>query len=106
MKNGNKKGQATYSANIKANDLNVGALIKQPQNVGSVTLTATIKGAGLNPKTANLQLSGDIVKANVKGYLYQNLALSATANNGRYTAKASMKDPNIHFSLDRRGGYE
>jgi hypothetical protein len=100
MKNGNKKGQATYSANIKANDLNVGALIKQPQNVGSVTLTATIKGAGLNPKTANLQLSGDIVKANVKGYLYQNLALSATANNGRYTAKASMKDPNIHFSLD------
>lgn len=100
MKNGNKKGQAQYSANIKANDLNVGALIKQPQNVGSITLTATIKGAGLDPKKANLQFSGNVVKANVKGYLYQNLTLSGTANSGNYTAKASMNDPNIHFSLD------
>jgi len=100
IKNANQKGRATYSANIKANDLNVGALIKQPQKVGMVTLTATIKGVGFDPKKTNVQFGGDIVKANVKGYNYQHLVLSGTANNGNYTTKASMKDPNIHFSLD------
>ncbi len=100
MKNGNSKTGATYSANIKANDLNVGALTKQPQTVGNITLTANIKGTGLDPKKANLQFSGDVVKANVKGYLYQHLVLSGTAHDGNYTAKARMKDPNINFSLD------
>ncbi|MDF2431507.1 MAG: hypothetical protein JWP44_1138 [Mucilaginibacter sp.] len=100
MKNGNNKGSASYSANVKVNSLNVGALTKQPQTVGMLTLTANIDGTGLDPKTANLKFSGDVVKAYVKGYNYQNLRLSGTAHNGNYTAKASMKDPNINFSLD------
>ena len=100
LKNGDSKTAAAYTANIKANDLNVGAFIKQQQTVGKITLTATIKGTGLDPKKADIRFSGDVVKANVKGYLYQRLVLSGTANNGNYTAKANMKDPNIHFSLD------
>jgi len=100
LKNGNNKEQSAYFASIKANNLNVGTLTKQPQNMGSLTLTATIKGTGLDPKKANLQFSGDVVKANVKGYTYQNLLLSGTASNGSYTAKARMRDPNINFSLD------
>jgi hypothetical protein len=102
MKNGNKKGQETYSADIKANDLNVGTLIKQPQNIGNVTLTATIKGTGIDPKKANIQFSGDIVKANIKGYAYQHLVLNGTARDGNYTANARMKDPNINFTLNGR----
>jgi hypothetical protein len=100
LKNGNKKGSAAYLANIKANDLNVGALIKQPQNVGRLTLTAQVNGTGLDPKKASLQFSGNVVKAYVKGYNYQNLKLSGTSHNGNYTAKALMKDPNINFTLD------
>ncbi len=68
--------------------------------MGSLTLTANITGTGLDPKKANLQFSGNVVKAYVKGYNYQNLKLSGTAHNGNYTAKALMKDPNINFSLD------
>lgn len=100
MKNGNKKGSANYSANLKANNLNIGALTKQPQTVGTITLTAYIKGAGLDPKKANLQFNGDVVKAYVKGYNYQNLVFSGTARNGSYVAKARMKDPNINFTLN------
>ena len=100
MKNGNKKGAASYSANIKANNLNIGALTKQPQNVGRVSLTATIKGTGLDPKKASFQFNGDIIKAQVKSYNYQNLALKGSASNGKYIVNAHMKDPNINFSLD------
>lgn len=99
MKNGGSKEAAAYTANIKANNLNVGALTKQPQMVGNVTLTASISGTGLDPKKANLTFNGDVVKANIKGYTYQNLNLSGTAHNGDYAAKASLKDPNISFSL-------
>ncbi|MDB5118051.1 MAG: hypothetical protein JWQ79_3543, partial [Mucilaginibacter sp.] len=102
MKNGNNKTGATYSANIKANDLNVGALTKQPQMVGMITLSANIKGHGLDPKKASLQFSGDVAKAYVKGYNYQNLVLKGTATNGSYTATMRMKDPNINFSLDAK----
>jgi hypothetical protein len=100
--NGNRKGSETYSANIKMSELDVGALTKQPQNVGKLTLTAEIKGAGLDPKKASLQLNGDIVKAQIKGYTYQNLLLKGTGTNGNYAAIARMKDPNIDFSLDAK----
>jgi hypothetical protein len=102
MKNGDKKSSAAYSANIKTNEFNVGALTKQPQTVGNITLTANIHGTGLDPKHASLQFNGDVVKAYVKGYTYQNLALKGSASNGSYVASARMKDPNINFSLNAK----
>jgi hypothetical protein len=102
MKSGKRKGSETYSANIKANNLNVGALTKQPQMMGFVTMQANISGAGLDPKTASLKFNGDVVSANVKGYTYRNLVMKGTARNGSYVANARMKDPNINFSLDAK----
>jgi hypothetical protein len=102
MKSGKRKGSETYSANIKANNLNVGALTKQPATVGMITMSATIKGAGLDPKTASLQFSGNVASAYVKGYNYKNLVMKGTARNGSYVANARMVDPNINFSLDAK----
>ena len=102
MKSGKRKGSEVYSANIKTNNLNVGALIKQPQTVGKITLSANIKGTGTDPKKASLQFNGTIESAYIKGYNYQNLLLKGTAVNGSYTAKAKMADPNVHFSLDAK----
>jgi hypothetical protein len=102
MKNGNRKGHEMYAANIKANNLNVGALTKQPQTAGNVTLAMNVKGTSTDPKTASLQLSGNVSSAYVKGYTYRNLVLKATAHNGQYTANMHMNDPNIHFALNGR----
>jgi hypothetical protein len=102
MKSGKRKGSETYSANIKANNLNVGRLTKQPQMVGIVTMKANFSGAGLDPKTASLKFNGNVVSAYVKGYTYRNLVMKGTARNGSYVAKARMKDPNINFSIDAK----
>ncbi|WP_374950612.1 translocation/assembly module TamB domain-containing protein [Mucilaginibacter sp.] len=102
MKSGKRKGSETYSANIKANNLNVGALTKNPKMVGMVTMTANIKGAGLDPKTASLQFNGKVASAYVKGYNYKNLVLNGTARNGAYVARARMIDPNINFTLNAK----
>ncbi|HVW14917.1 MAG TPA: translocation/assembly module TamB domain-containing protein [Mucilaginibacter sp.] len=100
MKNGNQKGHEVYSANIKTNNLNVGALTKQPKTVGNVTLSMNVKGVSTDPKKAILQLNGDVASAYLEGYTYKNLALKATAGNGKYTASAKMADPNITFALN------
>jgi hypothetical protein len=102
LKNGQHKGNETYTAHIKANELNVGALTKQPQMVGKITMTADLKGTSLDPKKASIQFSGNLAKAYVKGYTYQNLVLKGSSSNGSYTAIARMKDPNINFSLDAK----
>lgn len=102
LHNGNDKHKATYTANLRVNNLNVGAITKQPQTVGSITLTTDISGTGLDPKTASLKFKGNIQSAYVKGYTYKNLVMNGTAHNGNYTASAKMADPNIHFSLDAK----
>ncbi|WP_457128081.1 translocation/assembly module TamB domain-containing protein [Mucilaginibacter sp. HD30] len=102
MKNGSSKKNATYAADIRANQLNIGALTKQPQMVGMVTMTAKVKGRGLDPKTASINLDGNVASAYVKGYTYKNLAVKATGTNGSYTAKATMRDPNITFAMDAK----
>ncbi len=100
VRNLNNKKNATYTADIKANQLNIGALTKQPQTVGMVTMAAKVKGRGIDPKTASLELDGNVASAYIKGYTYKNLNLKATGTNGNYTAKATMRDPNITFALD------
>jgi len=96
------KGDETYTASVKTNNLNVGALTKQPQTVGSVTLTANVKGRGIDPKKLNLQFNGNVASAYVKGYTYKNLVMKGTAVGGSYTTSATMRDPNISFALNAK----
>lgn len=97
-----RKGHETYTANVNANNLNVGALIQQPKNVGMITMKATVSGTGLDPKHISLKFDADVESAYVKGYTYQHLVAKGTATNGSYVANVHMKDPNINFSLDAK----
>jgi len=92
----------TYTADIKANNLNVGKMTGQQKNIGLVTMDAKVKGTGIDAKTASATFSGDIVKANIQGYAYQNLIFDGSAAHGNISAKARMKDPNISFALDMK----
>ncbi|RYY36745.1 MAG: translocation/assembly module TamB [Sphingobacteriaceae bacterium] len=98
--NGNRKGAETYTANIRASKLNVGALIKNPQMVGMVNMSANVNGVGIDPKTASIKFNGNVASAYVKGYNYRNLVLKGSSTRGNYVANAYMRDPNISFSLN------
>ncbi|WP_158824872.1 translocation/assembly module TamB domain-containing protein [Mucilaginibacter lacusdianchii] len=89
-----------YNVKAKANNLNVGALTKQPKTVGRLTLTANIQGAGADPKHLNVKFAADVASAQVQGYTYRNLIARGSARNGAYVATARIRDPNINFSLD------
>lgn len=102
VKNADDMKRIVYTANVKVNNLNAGALTKQPQMVGNLTLSANIKGAGADPKHLNLQFDTHVTSAYVKGYMYRNLVAKGSAVNGRYTAIATMKDPNISFNINMK----
>ncbi len=102
MKSGSRKGSEVYSADIKMDNFNVGRLIKQEKTVGRLTLNAKVKGSGTTVKNANAQLSANLIRADVKGYVYRNLVLKGTAQNGIINTTARMKDPNINFALNAK----
>lgn len=99
------KDRENYDADVTLNDFNVGQLIKNKQ-VGKVTVTAKVKGTGLNPKTADAVVDMLLQKAEYNKYTYRNLALKGEIKGGEFVADASMKDPNLTFSLDASGGFD
>ncbi len=102
MSSGSKKGSEVYTADVKMDNFNVGKLIKQEKTIGRLTLNAKVKGSGTSVKNANATLQGNVVRADVKGYVYRNLVLKVSAKNGLINADARMKDPNINYALDAK----
>ena len=48
---------ASYNAAIRANGLQLGQILRQPDQIGSVTANVTVNGKGLTPGTINTRLS-------------------------------------------------
>ncbi len=103
VSNAADKANAQYNANISTRNLNIGALTKQPQNVGSVSAAFKVSGRGYEASTATATIKGIVSSAEVKKYVYHNLNLDASIAHQKFTAKAGIKDPNISLSLNARG---
>lgn len=95
---------ATYNATISTSDLNVGAIMQQPDSImGTLSASFTAEGRGYDPEKVNATLKGIISSAKIKGYTYRNLSLDASMADQKFTANANMDDPNIHFAIQAEG---
>ncbi len=93
------KGKEQYTANISLNNFNVGKLLKQQAQLGRVTAKATVNGTGLDPKTANLKINGQILAAAYNKYTYKNLNINGTYAQQKLNLKSNMADSNLNFNL-------
>lgn len=94
------KGQnQAYDGKLTLEEFDAGKLIKQPENVGKLTLEVNAKGTGIDPKTMNASIDGTAKKAVLKGYEYNNLILKGDINNQIANINASLDDPNADFKL-------
>ena len=73
--------------------------------MGKLSLTTTVTGTGLDPKSANASLNGTIKQLYYNKYNYQNLALKGKINKGTFEASANSTDPNLSFDLVANGGF-
>jgi hypothetical protein len=99
------KNKEKYDVKAKLENFDLGKLIKN-NTIGKISGNATIKGAGLDPKTANAVVKGTIGKINYNKYNYTNLDLKGTINNGLFQANAASTDPNLTFDLVSSGSFK
>lgn len=98
------KNKEKYNAQAILDNFNLGAFIKN-DSVGKLTLKATIKGIGLNPKTAQATGNATLVKADFKKYVYQNIIANGKISSGKFNLEANAKDPNLTFDLVSSGSF-
>lgn len=97
------KKNAQYDAVVETRNLNLGVILQNQENLGTLSARFTAKGRGYDPKTANGKISGVIQSVIFKKYDYRNLQLNAGIVNQQLQAKVNIDDPNIDFSLDATG---
>lgn len=94
---------AKYTAAISASNLNLGVIMQQPQNIGMLSGSFAVNGRGYDPEKANASIKGIIKSAEIKKYIYRNLTLDGSIANQKFTANASIRDPNIHLAIQAEG---
>ncbi|HEY6975606.1 MAG TPA: translocation/assembly module TamB domain-containing protein, partial [Chitinophagaceae bacterium] len=97
---GTMNSHEVYSAEATLTDIDAGYLLKQDTLMGKITMNATVDGAGLDMKTADISYNVNLVSAQIKGYEYKDLSIKGNANNGIVHTAANINDPNISLNLD------
>lgn len=97
---GSMKPGDVYAVNANLQNVDVGYLIKQPQNVGVITADLKASGKSFDMKKANSNYALYVTSAQVKGYTYTGLKVDGEINNGVNTTKASINDSAIALNLD------
>ncbi|MBK5271499.1 MAG: hypothetical protein JJE22_10845, partial [Bacteroidia bacterium] len=91
---------AGYDATVNTRSLQIGTIIQNPEVVGPLSATFTVKGTGLDSKTAKAEFNGIVHSAVIKNYNYTNATINGNIANQKISMDAGMTDPNIHFALN------
>jgi hypothetical protein len=90
----------TYDANVTIDDFNLGHLLNQDTVLGIVSVEASVKGVGLDPKTMITDIKGTVNKLEAMGYAYNNITIDMKAQHGDIAGNVKSTDPNIRFNMD------
>ena len=88
-----------YDGRLTLQDFDLGKLTKQSESFGKITLDATAKGNGFDPKTMQAKVEGIAQKAYINGYEYNNFALKGSIKDQNATFDASITDQNSKIKI-------
>lgn len=91
-----------YEGLIAFQGFEMGKFLKQTEQIGKISLSAKVKGIGIDPKTMKASVDGAIQQAELKGYDYKNVVLQADLANQIATIRGNIKDPNITLLIDTK----
>ncbi|MCD2425593.1 translocation/assembly module TamB domain-containing protein [Niabella pedocola] len=99
---GGPKNRETYRAKVQLNNFNLGRLLKQQDQLGTVSLLANVSGQSLDTKRMRAKLNGTIYHARYNKYDYKDIKLEGSYAGNIAVLKAISNDSNAHFALDTR----
>ncbi|MBC7874335.1 MAG: translocation/assembly module TamB domain-containing protein, partial [Ferruginibacter sp.] len=90
---------AVYSGKIATDNFRLGEFLGD-NNIGSVSLTGTVKGSGFSEKSRNSIIDGTIRYADYNNYRYQNITVKGQLDKKRFEGVASIRDNNADLILN------
>ncbi len=92
--------KAVYDVTLQTQQLDIGTLLQDKQNLGPVSLTITAKGKGYDLQHADAVFSGKVADALLKNYRYHDLSMEGSIAHQQAKINAAIADSNIHVRLD------
>lgn len=93
-------GQLEYNGNVKTSGFDIGTALGIQDQLGSISMNADIKGSGIDPKTAVLDINGTIYSVKFKNYDYKNVTLAGTLDKQKFVGNANVSDENIQITFN------
>jgi len=97
--------QTTYNATIRTSGLQLGRILRQEGQIGSLSGNFTVNGSGITPQTINTKFRGQISSAGYNRYQYRNISLNGTLKQSNFTVQADVNDPNADLNLTASGAF-
>jgi hypothetical protein len=93
-KNENFTGQVSISG------FDLGSLLKDTTLFGSVTLTASTKGHGLDKNTITAKIDAEISEFYLNNYAYHNLSIAGSIRGPEFEGKVNLNDENAKVDFE------
>lgn len=91
--------RASYNATIRTNALQLGTMLRQQGQIGSLSGSFVVNGSGLTPEAMNARFRGNVAAVGFNRYTYRNLRFDGTYGGNRFRVQANANDPNADFNL-------
>jgi hypothetical protein len=88
-----------FNTKLNLENFDLGSLLKNKKMYGPVSMTAQVKGHGLNQKTVKADINANVSEIKLNNYLYHNLLLNGTIANQQFDGKINMNNQHAEFDF-------
>lgn len=88
-----------YSGKIATDNFRLGELLGNP-DIGSISMTGTVKGSGFSDRTRNTLFDGTIRYVDYDKYRYKNISIKGRLDKKLFEGVASIRDDNAELDLN------
>lgn len=89
-----------FNANLIIPNFDLGSLMKDKTMYGPVSMTASVNGHGLSPKTMNAVIKAEVTKLYLNKYTYHLLTVDGTVKGREFSGKVNLNDENAKIDFD------
>lgn len=89
-----------FRSKINISGFDLGRLLKKPEMLGPVSLTAETNGHGLDKKTITAKIKAEVSQIYLNKYNYHNLNVDGKIQGQKFEGKITLNDENAVFDFD------
>ncbi|WP_430897990.1 MULTISPECIES: translocation/assembly module TamB domain-containing protein [unclassified Paraflavitalea] len=93
------KANTIYKGTLQTSNFDLGTFIDVPQ-LSSIAFKGKVNGSGIQLKTINAELDGEVSSLSFNSYDYKNIKINGTVSQKLFNGRFSSDDPNFKANLD------